>query len=116
MYATTRNIYTYDFNAKRAILLNDPFPEGEEITAMRIYNVEYYTANLQDVSGTLLYVATWNGTEGKVYEFPINRTTLRFNNRADANGNLKAPYNVFGGFGKVVDMCVKPQGRGDVAI
>lgn len=116
MYATTRNIYTYDFNAKRAILLNDPFPEGEEITAIQIYNVEYYTANLQDVSGTLLYVATWNGTEGKVYEFPINRTTLRFNNRADANGNLKAPYNVFGGFGKVVDMCVKPQGRGDVTI
>ncbi|MBP5506677.1 MAG: hypothetical protein J6Y23_02375 [Prevotella sp.] len=116
MYATTRNIYTYDFNARRAILLNDPFPEGEEITAMRIYNVEYYTANLQNVSGTLLYVATWNGTEGKVYEFPINRTTLRFNNREDAEGNLKAPYHVFTGFGKVVDMCVKPQGRGDVAI
>ena len=116
MYATTRNIYTYDFNAKRAILLNDPFPEGEEITAIRIYNVEYFTANLQDVSGTLLYVATWNGTEGKVYEFPINRTTLRFNNRDNADGNLKAPYNVFSGFSKVVDMCVKPQGRGDVAI
>lgn len=116
MYATTRNIYTYDFNAKRAILLNDPFPEDEEITAIRIYNVEYYTANLQNVSGTLLYVATWNGTEGKVYEFPINRTTLRFNNRDNADGNLKAPYNVFGGFSKVVDMCVKPQGRGDTAI
>ena len=116
MYATTRNIYTYDFNAKRAILLNDPFPEREEITAMHIYNVEYYTVNLQNVSGTLLYVATWNGTEGKVYEFPINRTTLRFNNRDNADGNLKAPYNVFSGFSKVVDMCVKPQGRGDVAI
>lgn len=116
MYASTRNIYTYDFNAKRAILLNDPFPEDEQITAMRIYNVEYYTANLQNVSGTLLYVATWNGKEGKVYEFPINRTTLRFNNREDASGNLKAPYHVFGGFGKVVNMCVKPQGRGDGAV
>lgn len=116
MYATTRNIYTYDFNAKRAILLNDPFPEGEEITALRIYNVEYYTANLQNVSGTLLYVATWDGSQGRVYEFPINRTTLRFNNREDADGNLKAPYHVFTGFGKVVDMCVKPQGRGDTAI
>lgn len=116
MYASSRNIYTYDFNAHRAILLNDPLPEGEEITSIRIYNVEYYTANLQSVSGTLLYVATWNGTEGKIYEFPINRTTLRFNNRDDADGNLKAPYQVFSGFGKVVDMCVKPQGRGDVAI
>ena len=115
MYASSRNIYTYDFSAKRAILLNDPFPEGEEITAIRIYNVEYYTANLQAVSGTLLYVATWDGKEGRVYEFPINRTTLRLNNRDNADGNLKAPYNVFGGFAKVVDMCVKPQGRGDVA-
>ena len=79
------------------------------------YNVEYYTANLQEVKGTLLYVATWNGEEGKVYEFPINRTTLRLNNRDDADGNLKAPYNVFTGFGRVVSMCVKPQGRADVA-
>lgn len=113
IYATPRNLYTYDFNARRSILLNDPFPEDEQITAMRIYNVEYYTANLQEVKGTLLYVATWNGTEGKVYEFPINRTTLRLNNRDDADGNLKRPYNVFTGFGRVVDMCVKPQGRGD---
>ena len=115
IYATPRNLYSYDFNAQKAILLNDPFPEGEEITAMKIYNVEYYTANLQAVSGTLLYVATWNGTEGKVYEFPINRTTLRLNNRDDADGNLKAPYNVFTGFGRVVSMCVKPQGRADTA-
>ena len=116
IYATDRNLYSYDFNAQMAILLNDPFPEGEEITAMKIYNVEFYTQNLQDVKGTLLYVATWNGKEGKVYEFPINRTTLRLNNRDAADGNLKKPYNVFTGFGRVVDMCVKPQGRGDVAI
>lgn len=116
IYATPRNLYTYDFSAQRSILLNDPFPEDEEITAMRIYNVEFYTANLQNVKGTLLYVATWNGREGKVYEFPINRTTLRLNNRDDADGNLKRPYNVFTGFGRIVDMCVKSQGRGDVVI
>ena len=116
IYATPRNLYSYDFTAQKSILLNDPFPEGEEITAMKIYNVEFYTQNLQNVKGTLLYVATWNGTEGKVYEFPINRTTLRLNNRAAADGNLKAPYNVFTGFGRVVDMCVKPQGRGDGAV
>ena len=114
IYATDRNIYSYDFNAQKAILLNDPFPEGEVITAMKIYNVEFYTANLQDVKGTLLYVATWDGQEGRIYEFPINRTTLRLNNRDDADGNLKAPYNVFSGFGRVVSMCVKPQCRADV--
>ena len=113
LYASSKNIYSYDFSAKRGILINDPFPEDEEITDFCIYNVEEYTPNLTDVSGTLLYVATWNGKEGKIYEYPINRTTLRLNNKNDANGNLKAPYNVFSGFGKVVDMCVKPQGRAD---
>ena len=81
---------------------------------MKIYNVEYGTANINDVSGTLLYVATWNGKEGKIYEFALNRTTGRLNNRTEAaNGDLKQPYNVFGGFAKVVDMCVKCQGRSD---
>ena len=101
-------------DAKKAIQLNDPFPEDEQITAMKIYHTDYYTANQQEVKGTLLYVATWDGTEGRVYEFPINRTTLRLNNRADADGNLKKPYNIFTGFGRVVSMCVKPQGRADV--
>lgn len=114
IYATDRNIYSYDFNAQKAILLNDPFPDGEHITAMKIYNVEYYTANLQDVKGTLLYVATWDGQEGRIYEFPINRTTLRLNNRDNAEDNLKAPYNVFSGFARVVSMCVKPQCRADI--
>ena len=114
IYATDRNLYSYDFNAKKAIQLNDPFPEDEQITAMKIYHTDYYTANQQEVKGTLLYVATWDGTEGRVYEFPINRTTLRLNNRADADGNLKKPYNIFTGFGRVVSMCVKPQGRADV--
>ncbi|MBQ9362102.1 MAG: hypothetical protein IJT97_01645 [Bacteroidaceae bacterium] len=113
LYASSRNIYVYDFASKKATLINDEFPEDEEITAIRIYNVEHYTANLTDISGTLLYVATWDGTEGKIYEFPLNRTTNRLNNRTAASGNLKEPYEVFTGFAKVVDMCVKPQGRSD---
>ncbi|MBR2379625.1 MAG: hypothetical protein IKA86_01305, partial [Paraprevotella sp.] len=69
--------------------------------------------NLTNVSGTLLYVATWNGEEGKIYEFALNRTTCRLNNRTAASGNLKEPLNVFGGMERIVDICVKPQGRGD---
>lgn len=114
MYATDKNIYTYDFSSKKGTLINEPFPEDETITAMKIYNVEHGTANINDISGTLLYVATWNGKEGKIYEFALNRTTGRLNNRReDAEGNLKKPYGVFGGFMKVVDMCVKCQGRSD---
>ena len=114
LYASDRNIYTYDFSARKATMINDPFPEDEVITAIKIYNVEFHTANISNISGTILYVATWNGKEGKIYEFAINRTTGRLNNRTeDAEGNLKKPYNVFGGFGKVVEMCVKCQGRSD---
>lgn len=113
IYATDRNMYTYDFSAKRATRINDDFPDGEEITAMKIYNIETYTENLTNVSGTLLYVATWNGEEGKIYEFALNRTTCRLNNRTAASGNLKEPLNVFEGMERIVDICVKPQGRGD---
>lgn len=113
LYATHRNLYVYDFASRKGVRINGEFPEDEEITAMKIYNVEFSTSNINDVSGTLLYVATWNGTEGKVYEFALNRTTGRLNNRAAESGNLKEPYNVFTGFGRVVDMCVKPQGRSD---
>lgn len=114
LYASDKNVYTYDFSSRKATLINDPFPEDEVITAIKIYNVEHSTSNITNVSGTLLYVATWNGKEGKVYEFALNRTTGRLNNRTEeAEGNLKLPYNVFGGFGKIVDMCVKCQGRSD---
>lgn len=114
LYASDRNIYTYDFSARKATQINDPFTEDEVITGIKIYNVEYYTSNITDLSGTILYVSTWNGKEGKIYEFALNRTTGRLNNRTDqAEGNLKKPYNVFGGFSKVVDMCVKCQGRSD---
>lgn len=113
LYASTRNIYVYEFSSRKATLINDPFPEDEEITNIKIYNVEHSTSNLTDVSGTLLYVATWNGTEGKVYEFPLNRTTNRLNNKTAESGNLKEPYEVFTGFGKVVDMAVKCQGRSE---
>lgn len=113
MYATDRDLYVYDFMSKKATRVNDDFPENEKITAIKIYNVEYSTSNLNDVSGTLLYVATWDGEEGRVYEFPLNRTSNRLNNRTSATGNLKEPYAVFAGFGKVVDMCVKCQGFSD---
>ena len=113
IYATDRNMYTYDFSAKKATRINEDFPDGEEITAMKIYNIETYTENLTNVSGTLLYVATWNGEEGKIYEFALNRTTCRLNNRTAVSGNLKEPLNVFGGMERIVDICVKPQGRGD---
>ena len=80
---------------------------------MMIYNPStYIMSSLADVAGTLLYVATWNGTEGKVYEFAITRNTCEMNNTTAGGSNRKAPLNVFGGMGKVVSMCMKLEGTG----
>ncbi|MCW3807130.1 PKD-like family lipoprotein [Plebeiibacterium marinum] len=113
LYASDRNIYTYSYAASKkvATLINDAFPDGEEITSMKIYNTDWFYP-LDDVNATLLYVATWNGSEGKLYEFKINRASGRLNNKEEIDGivNPNAPTNVFTGFGKIVDMSVKLEG------
>ncbi len=113
LYASDNNIYTYSYAASKkvATLINDPFPEGEVITSMKIYNTDWFYP-LDDVNATLLYVATWNGTEGKLYEFKINRASGRLNNKEEIDGviNTKLPTSVFTGFGRIEDMCVKLEG------
>jgi hypothetical protein len=104
LYATTRDIYTYDYiGSNTSAKINDPFPSNEEITCMKIYKPG--TSNsLGDANGAILYVATWNGTEGKLYEFSMN----------EANGYLrnKTALNIFTGFGKITDMNYKVEGTG----
>ncbi len=113
LYASEKNIYTYSYasSTKVATQINDAFPDDEVITAMKIYNTDWYYP-LDDVNATLLYVATYNGTEGKLYEFKINRASGRLNNKEEIDGlvNTKAAANVFTGFGRIVDMCVKIEG------
>ncbi len=113
LYASDRNIYTYSYAASKkvATLINDVFPDDEVITSMKIYNTDWFYP-LDDVNATLLYVATWNGTEGKLYEFKINRASGQLNNKEEIDGviDTKAPTNVFAGFGKIKDMCVKLEG------
>ena len=112
LYANNRDIYSVNYTASPvfATQINDAFPAGEEITAMKIFyfdgviyapgagQLPFYT----DMNGTLLYVATWNGTQGKLYEFRLNV----------ADGTItKTPLNVFDGFGRITDMGVKMQYR-----
>lgn len=109
LYATERNIYAYALGSSSAQQINDAFPEGEQITGMMIYSPNTYTmAALEPVSGTLLYVSTWNGTEGKVYEFSIARNSCQMNN--GTGSSPKASLNVFDGMGKIVSMCIKVKG------
>lgn len=105
LYASSRNVYVYEYiGSGVAVKINNDFPADEEITCMRIYNPEGMST-LNDVAGTILYIATWTGTEGKIYEFAINRTSGRLENN-------KEPMNVFSGFGKIEDIAIKVQGVG----
>ena len=116
LYASEKNIYSYSYasSTKVATKINDPFADDEVITAMKIYNTDWFYP-LNGVNGTLLYVATWNGTEGQLYEFKINRASGYLNNKEETDGivNLKAPAHVFTGFGKINDMCVKLEGTNE---
>ena len=114
LYATGRDIYVTSISGTRlrTVKINDPFPAGEEITHVQIYNPNtHQMGSLSSVKGNLLYVATWNGTEGKIYEFAVSRNTLEMNNTTSEN--LKAPLNVFGGMGRIADITIKIQGIGD---
>lgn len=105
VYATEKNIYTYDYDgSNQAVLINEPFGGNEVITAMQIYKPYATTNDLSNADGTLLYVATWDGQEGRLYEFSLN----------EANGYLrdKKPLEVFDGMGRIVDFCFKVQGVG----
>ncbi|MGV3766527.1 MAG: PKD-like family lipoprotein [Chitinophagaceae bacterium] len=66
------------------------FPASEQITFMK------YQKAIPNGTGSRIMVATWNGTEGKLYYFP---TTL--------TGELEPYTNVFSGFGKIVDAAYK---------
>lgn len=117
-YATERNIYAYSYaGSKQAVLVNDPFPANEVITDIKLYNPGNDFIPLRSVTGTLMYVATWNGTEGKVYEFALNTSSGAFNNKTEINGvvNKKAPLNIFTGFGRITGMCAKVEGSGTVS-
>ncbi len=104
LYATARDIYTFEYSGSHnAIKINNDFPVGEEISSMKIYKPG--TGNgLSEANGAILYIATWNGSEGKLYEFSMN----------EANGYLrnKTPLNIFTGFGKIMDMNHKLEGIG----
>ncbi|MGV3764607.1 MAG: PKD-like family lipoprotein [Chitinophagaceae bacterium] len=102
-YATEDKIYAYDFQTTNtAKVVFSGFPAGEKITSMKVYKPRP-NFNLSTVEGRLMYVATWNGTEGKVYEFALN----------GISGEITAtPLNTFTGMGKVADMTAKARGSG----
>ena len=102
LYATDRKIYAYSYNSTipSASLVFDGLPANETITCMRIFKPRI-TTGLTTVNGNLLHIATWNGTEGKIYEFQFN----------GISGQVTSPaLSVTGGFGKITDIAIKVKG------
>jgi len=108
LYATERNIYSFDYSGSQtATQVFSGIPAGEVITSMKIYKPKLNGNNIGNdfatTNNTVLYVATWNGSEGKLYELRMNV----------ASGALSAtPLNVYTGFGRIKDMIAKFRGTG----
>ena len=103
LYATGRAIYAYDYQgANTATVAFNAFPAGETITCMKIYKPKP-SYNVTAADGTILYVGTWDGTQGKVYELSLN----------GISGQISAtPLNVFEGLGRIIDISAKARGAG----
>lgn len=107
LYATGQNVYTYDYSPANAATKILSFPAGEQITSMKIYkpgtnsSLNYNYPQIAVVNCTVLYVATWNGSEGKLYEYSLNETSGTLRNTT--------PLNTFTGFGRIYDMNHKLQ-------
>ncbi len=103
LYATARDIYVYSYLATNTAAKQYSFPASETITSMKLFKPKP-NSTLTATEGRILYVATWDGTIGRVYEFKVNETSLLFD-------TVNPPLlNKFEGFGKVVDMAAKGGG------
>ncbi|RXK83616.1 PKD-like family lipoprotein [Filimonas effusa] len=102
-YATDRKVYAYNYQGSNtATLALDNIPSGETITCMRLFKPRP-NYNLTTSDGAVLYIATWNGTQGKVYEYMVNGNS----------GQITTPAaQVFEGFDKVADISAKGRGSG----
>lgn len=89
-YAATSKVYSYVFNGTVTELLSTP---GEEIVSMKLYT---HSAN-EDYSGRMLFVATYDGSAGKVYKIKFN----------ELNGQLDGEIEEYTGFGRIIDMMNK---------
>jgi hypothetical protein len=94
IYYSNNNVNSRYEISSNSIVENYSFPAGEQVTAMK-----FAKFNLNDkatVKLARLVVATWNGTEGKLYYFALSQT-----------GALGAYTKQFTGFGKIVDLAYK---------
>ncbi|TCC99232.1 hypothetical protein EZ444_00690 [Pedobacter hiemivivus] len=88
-YGNANTVSRYE-TSSNVVVETYSFPAAEQVTSIKYAK---YTAG--STSARLL-VATWNGTEGKLYYFTITNV-----------GGMGSYTNVFNGFGKIVDLAYK---------
>lgn len=92
-YSNSNMLSRYEVSSN-SIVETYAFPPSEQITA-----IKFAKFNLNDkatVKLARLVVATWNGTEGRIYYFALSQT-----------GAIGSYTRIFPGFGKIVDMAYK---------
>lgn len=101
-YATPNKIYNYAYRSSNTSTVAFQVPAGEEITCMKYYR-PMPNSLVSEKEERVLYVATWDGTKGRVYELAINETSGIIN---------PVPLNVFDVEGWVADMSARAKGLG----
>lgn len=96
-YATRDKVYNYAYRNANTASVAFQVPAGEEITCMRFYK-PIPNIRVTDKEERVLYVATWNGTAGKVYELSLNETSGVISSN---------PVSTFEVGGRVVDMAAR---------
>ncbi|WP_169306890.1 PKD-like family lipoprotein [Pedobacter polaris] len=97
-YVSGNNIMLYDYKSNTAKLVYTP-SAGEQITDLKfsVSRVAEFNTFYRIIRTTgKIYIATYNGTEGKVQEFDVSAT-----------GDLGSPVKKYGGFGKITSMFYK---------
>lgn len=108
LYATDRTVYRFDYSGSQtANIVYDGLPAGETITSLKIFrprvNGNSYSTDFNNTDNAVIYIATWDGTQGKLYEMAMNVASGAIN---------PTPLKTYTGFGKIKDMAVKFRGTG----
>lgn len=106
LYATEKAIYSYDYaGTGQAFLSFDEIGAGERITNMKILKTNFLaiSGEAKEQNNTVLYVATWDGNQGRLYELRLSVTDGKV---------TRAPLKIYEGFGEIKDMMFKYRGTG----
>lgn len=104
-YATSKTVYNFTIDYTENVISSPiagfEVPVGEEITCLRLFKGHGRDSGVGNINtpydSRFMYVATWNGSEGKVYLLDVNVTS----------GELSAPVKFWTVGGKVLDMHYK---------